>query len=188
MATQFRRIHGRVIPIRDKNEREPAKGSALVAGGIGVSALSGRVAASLSRDAAHYTNASRAQRLKAHASRAMGAQHDLFSSMNNRAAGQHFFLSKQNRIEAIRFGAAAKNIRRGGVAAGAALVAAGTDKLLPKKVKENTKARVATDVTAGAGASIAARAVYHKYLGGKSLPWSKAFKIAAKRVITRWPR
>jgi hypothetical protein len=182
----FRRIHGHVVPIRMNQEQK--KGAGLVASGATVGVAAGVASANLKRDAAHYENAGKNYKAAYKFAKTTG---------NNRAAGQFKYLTKQNRLERMRFIEAGRNVQRIGLLGGSAMIAAGVHKLLPKKFKkENKKTTAAVDAGAGLGSAVLIRAAHQrtiqpkltKIVGGavkrKNATW-EAFKLATKRMLVR---
>lgn len=200
-GVRFIRRNGRVIPIRASNDLggrkggkqtvAPSKrkqGAATVAGGVATAGAAGFASAVLKREAAHQDTFSLAQRLKYHAARAAGATHDLFSAGARRAAGQHRHLSAKARQHSIQYGLGARNIRKGGLVVGTALVTKGVDDLLPAKVKKNKVARTTADASAGAVTAFTIRAVQERFLQPKltRTPFGSPPGTQSKAVNATW--
>lgn len=176
---QFRRVHGRIVPIHINPQQK--QGAAGIAAGAAVATGAGLVSAKLHREAAHFTNAAMNYR----AARAVNLAKD--TSKARRAAGQFKNIAAKNILEAKRFHVAGKNVQTFGLAAGSSLIAAGVDKLLPKKIKENKMARTTADASAGFGAAFMIRSAYYKMIAPGSIGTKGlvGLKLAGKRVFAR---
>lgn len=179
----FRRIHGRIVPIKQHEsdrKADVAKGSALTASGIGVAVAAGNQVAALEREHAHYHNAFRNFSIAKSINLAKG------TSTGNRAAGQFKRLANKNRIEGVRALRTANSFKKKGIAAGGTLIAAGTHKIVPEKVKkEHPKVVAAASAGTGVAAAFGIRSAYYSSKKMGNLKVFKAMRLAWERVRVR---
>jgi len=180
----FRRVRGRVVPIRAnadgsgwplKIDRSKPEGkpeyktsAAYVGSGSAVAAVSGFLASIADRESAIFRN-------QAKSVKGLG----LAGAAGMRAK------RLQGRVldEAKRFSARGTILKNSGIYAGGVLMASGVYRALPKKFREeNTNLALGTAALAPFGASFLARTAYYKGMGQKLLP---AAKLAFTRVLSR---
>jgi len=157
----FRRIGGRVVPIRQKQTAVAAVGT-----GLAVGAVSGAVAGKLDLHAA-YTKAAARNEFKQKALK--------FRTREFRTAALH-------RLESIRAHKSAARIKIGGAAIGAMIVGAGVHSAL-KNTNLSEAEKTSVSGASGLGSYFAVRTMHTKMFGSTGL-WY-AMKHAAKRVAIR---
>lgn len=162
----FRRIHGRIVPIRE----ERAKGVAIAGAGVGVAAASGRIAARMTHRAAQAENEARgavkAARAAKSASEKLGP---LFSYKSDRAYAQAGHAALKTMAKSRGLFEQSLKVRNVGHAAGAALVGAGVHKALKgTELEKHPKTKAAVAGGAAVAAHFAVRSSYLKGVGNKS--------------------
>lgn len=187
---QFRRIRGRIVPIRmkkDTGSSDRTKGAAIVAAGAGVSWGAGRTAAGMERDAAHLENAARKQAKSARNNfKLISRQGPAFKTVAHatfRAEGREALRSM---IESRKAFKASGNLKATGLALGTSLIAGGVYQALSgnrqgRGIDTADKALVAG--VAGTTAAVGIRAAYERRFGPR-----KGFalvKSAFKHVIRK---
>lgn len=170
----FRRINGRVVPIRISNN---AQAGGKVAAGVTAAGIAGAVSAHIHREAAGFENVSKSLVKVAVSERAQG-------SLFHRAADRTFRLAAKNRLEAGRLFKAGKLVQKGGMAAGAALIGAGVHQALSQTgLKDSPKTKAAIAGGSGLAAAFAIRSMYLRTIG--PMRGFDVLKQAAKRVAAR---
>jgi hypothetical protein len=188
----FRRIHGRVIPIRKSKgksakDRNIVKGAAIVGAGVAVGVAAGAVSAGLLREAATFENVSRGVK-------AVWRSGLKDKAIATKTLARTFRVAAKNRLEAKRFALASMRVQKYGAIASAALIGAGVHQGLKKtKLSDKEKAGVAT--ASGVGAHFSIRSAFHYFLQPKgpnletgvkaTRSISTAFAHAAKRIAAR---
>lgn len=176
----FRRIRGRLIPIK----REKLEGAGMVAGGLGVAAASGNVAARLVRSAAHAENEARTVLKAARKAKAAAEQMGpLFASTANKKYLQAGHEALKTMVESRKLFASSLGIRNAGYTAGAALIAGGLHRAAGKKQSKKTTAAIAAG--AGVATHFAIRSSFLKSTLGKGIKVSDALRAAAKTIIVK---
>lgn len=165
----FRRIGGRVVPIKQGGSRkndDAKKATARIGTGL-VTAVGSGVAAGA---------------LDLYASREKLKSLNLSHQKEFRYHNPQFKIAAHHRLESIRAHKAAARFKTAGAAIGATLIGSGVHKALDStKLDEPTKATVSS--ASGIGAYFAVRAAHTKVFGHTKV-WA-AMKEAAKRVAIR---
>ena len=163
---QFRRIGGRIVPIKQK---QSSNGGKTVAAGLGIAGVSGVIAGKLD----HHGSMAHLKSFNEFAQREFK-----FKTPFSQAAAR-------SRAEGMRAHAAARRIKGGGALIGSALVGAGVNKILNKTdLDEPTKKGIATG--SGVGAYFAVRAAHLKVFG--RMTTRGAVAEAFKRILIRGTR
>jgi hypothetical protein len=156
----YRRIRGRIVPIKRKKEHSASSPSASVVSGVGVAAVGGLISAKLDRKQADFINAAKNAKGKPELKR---------------------FVAK-NRLEGIRASIASSRIKKSSALIGSALIGLGVYKSLKNTdLSEGQKTAIST--TSGLGANVVLRAIHTKVLGKTTLKF--AAKHAFWRVLVR---
>lgn len=139
----FRRINGRIVPIKlNKNRQELAQGAGMVAGGIGVSSASGKIYRAINRYAT-------AKSVKAFRTldkiTSMRGSGTLFSHAKKmKAAG----MAEKAMKSARAIGKFSAPLRIGGQLLGATMIGAGASKIVKSKKSKNNSEKIAAAVGA----------------------------------------
>ena len=179
----FRRIHGRIVPIRvSKKNKDLAAGAGLAVGGVGAAAAAGKIAASLVHKGAGYENVSRA-----------------FDKASEFAFedGRLWRAQRSGKL-AIKFGRlseqhhkAARAVRNAGFVISSALIGAGINSVLKHtRLNDDEKTRAAIATGSAVGASFALNSTYLKGVSGMvgTTKTAKAFsliKAAMKKALVK---
>lgn len=193
---QFRKIHGRIVPIRDKSAEKKheavnqvVKGAAIVAAGVGVAFVAGKVAAFAVKQSAQFANTARDFAKAARASRtamdAKDAGQMAFKFVDHGAA---FKTAGRNALRSQVISEALyrnrKLVKGAGIALGAGIIGQGvkTSYEAATGKKLGTKGQIAASA-AGTVAALGTGAAYFKSLGSSS--YSAAFREALTKVIRK---
>lgn len=148
----FRRVRGRIIPIRISSERkiEAAKGGGMVAAGYGIAATSGRAYRNIMKAASKFGKS--AHKLEGIIkNRAKAPQMDLFEDVAAKKYADELFAQS---AKAIRN---AGNLYKGSMVVSGALAGAGAERIYRalRGGKKKDSNSLATGASAAAGATIA---------------------------------
>lgn len=176
----FRRIRGRVVPIRLDSQKlaekrgNIAKGAGAIVGGLGISAIAGKGAAKMVEEASALrmtgTALFRGGRMRAAAQaagqstfkgafRGIDPALTIAKGIRQRWLGQKLFANRNK-------------VLLGGAALGAAAIGYGIHKIAKETTDKETQKKFKTDQAAavlGASAAAIASAIYYKHLGLKGL-------------------
>lgn len=174
----FRRINGRIVPIRMES-REKKKGALIAAAGVATGVAAGAKSSRLMHESAHAENAARGTAASIRKSQAkFVANGPLFehAAINDgvkklKVAARQLAVSKHLEKSAFK-------IRGAGLALAAGLTAAGVNKMVSKK--EDSKVR---DAAIGAGAAVATGAGYLAHSRGVGNRGFKAISYAIRKVL-----
>ncbi len=168
----FRRIHGRIVPIKEYTAQK--EGAAIAGAGVATAVIAGKAGASFHRDAAHAENASRRSAKQAMAFKRTKKNIPAFKVLAKDAF--------KSGIEAKKLSSTGTAIKNLGNKGASALIAGGVYRgLEDTKLSKTEKAGVAT------GAGLVSHAIiktsYTKSIGG--LSFLKSAKHAIKRVLIK---
>lgn len=196
----FRRVHGKVIPIRLKKSNrgtETKKGAALAGAGVVTAATSGNLAARATKEAAKFrinakVYSQKAQSLLKKVSNTQGAGAKLEKAgqmafefkIKPRAPRSEAFakIALRNTLKSNGFKLLRKGLHVGGLATSTALLGTGFKKLYEgiSGDKADTKQEIIS-TAAGAGATFALSSAYaHKLMGGGRKNLVQAVKIGLR--------
>lgn len=196
-GVRFVRIHGRVVPIREKNDlgrkekNTKVEGAALITTGVAVGLGAGALSARAHREAAIHENVHLNYKRKLkdilkNGGLNGGAKPEGSGPRLRKQYGQFVNQAVKNKAEAMRFDQAGKVIKNTGLGVSAALVAIGTNKLIPEKTKKEHKVvTTAVSGASGLGAAFLIRSAYYKSSHMGNMKTWGAVKLAAKRVVAR---
>lgn len=129
---QFRRVHGRIVPIHINPQHR--QGAGLVGSGVLAAVGGAKIGAGIHRDAAGLEHLARGQQILAKKS------FNAVKGLNRaKALDQRLHalkISSGNFSAANRLFKKSRNVRTASAVLGGSLIATGVNKLLPKKVKE----------------------------------------------------
>jgi hypothetical protein len=171
----FRRVRGRVVPIRVKDNQEKhaairsiAGGASIAAGGLLTALAGGKLSAEVLKKAAHFENSAR--EFAKNFTRKSPKQLELNLDFSSKRSDLLFRKQKSLRVAAT--------------AIGATLGAVGANKIREgvsgKKADAASPAVVATTAVAGAAASVATGAAFFGAVGARS-PFTEAMFRAIRR-------
>lgn len=178
----FRRIRGRIVPIRVKNSEALASGLGTAAAGVALAAVTGQAAGSLVRSAAHAENQARSiakvyRNIKATA-RARGPLFELAAIKRARPIGEEALKAA---VQSKLLYKASSGIKKFGNALAVGAIGYGAYQALKAtNLKDNEQARSVIGAGAGAAAFFAIKSSFFKNLGS-----SKATTQAAKLLLRR---
>jgi hypothetical protein len=165
----FRRIRGRIIPIRKKS-KEAAQGAALAAGGIVTAVLSGEIASQMvKKSAAMRTEAKMSFNVASRALRRAQARQMKFSFAPGIGARREQIGAATNlRARGAKLFRARNLVLAAGALIGGSMLSEGLERFQKDPMKGSAAGGVATDVAAGTVAYVAG-AVYYRRLGVRGL-------------------
>lgn len=177
----FRRIGGRVVPIRINDHR--VQGAALGAAGIAAAVATGKVSAGMMHQSAHIENEARNLGAVYTKLKAMKSQGPLFEHASNDKLMTVGRTALRNAVKSKQLEKAAFSVRNVGTLGSAALIGAGVHKALAhSSVKNDKKTRAAISTGAGVAATFAIRSAY---LRGVGIRGFEVIKQAAKRAVLK---
>lgn len=172
----FRRIHGRIVPIKISDERKT--GAKQVAAGVAVGTTAGILGSDMIQASAHAEKDARALGSKSRLYQKLGDRGSLGKSYANKKAIKAGKEAMQAAIKSKKFEKASFRIRSGGAIAAGALIGAGVHKLVGKETKHSEE-------IAGASAVAGGFAVHHAYYKGVGNRSMQAAKIAIKKLLRK---
>lgn len=175
----FRRIGGRVIPIRQKakeNAKAAGKGAAIAGAGVGVGLAGGIASATLDE---------RSHKLYGFSRSAEFRSDRLWKADRGMTAIKHMRKSEELLQRSVRVGKLGTKAGHLGQVGSAALIGAGIDKALSKtKYKNNTEVRAASAAAGGVAGSFLVKGIYDSKLN-KGMKTGKAVRGLFRTVVRK---
>ena len=181
---QFRRIRGRVVPIRQQHN--VAVGSGLVGAGVGVAVTAAHLAGKTEKAAAYKTNDSimfmkSAELMHSKLKKVGSGKIRPLKDWANQMAGK----SKISGEEALMLGKRANLMKGAGVVVSSGLIGAGATQLLPEKWKKKKGVKETTQAAATVGSMFAIQSGWH--LGLSEFGTKGRFATATRGGIKATP-
>lgn len=172
---QFRRIGGRIVPIKMDNENKArAKSVAVVGAGLGIGHAAGKYGARLAHESALQENVARGSASKYWAMKAQ-------KGMTNEGVIHQGHRALHEAAVSMATRRASFGVRNAGAAYAGALIAIGVNHgLNANGKKENKKTKATVAAGAGVAAAFAIRQAYTRGVGG-----SKPFRSAFKKLVLK---